>query len=410
MRLSARFDRFRARSRSIASCLTLSLIGILWTCNPRAGRADSFAGSPVTIAASDGQETGFKGSALKMVDFILALQNTDGAIPDSPGGGLVNVDSTMEYALMGLAAGFETTRDSQYLQGLERGIRWLAAREDMSSTAWRGSWYYAYSANPPYRHRPVSPGPGIRDVRGVDATSTLFVYLLHLHRQLSGSRRLADEYEGHARAALDFVLTRNRSQDGFFFSSWQQRREGGAWTLWRFQYTADQVDVYLGLSAGARLFDDPRYREAAAFLRTRTHRVFWDSDRKRYALGRDADGSLEPSLEGFNGIFPQGYLPWAWGERTENRSSLAWLQSRVRPDGSVVTGPGAPAYSLSAAILGMAATALSATPPARTFRWLTTVPFDPEDGGVRDTSDPKSPEYANVAAFSAVSLLGFAPF
>jgi hypothetical protein len=45
----------------------------------------------------------------------------------------------MEYALMGLAAAYQHSRDPRYLAALEKGIRWLAAREEMSDPKWRGS-------------------------------------------------------------------------------------------------------------------------------------------------------------------------------------------------------------------------------------------------------------------------------
>ncbi len=115
--------------------------------------------------------------AVRMADFILLLQNAGGAIPDEKGVITVNQDSNMEYALIGLGAAYAATKDRKYLDGLERGIKWLAEREEMSDPRWTGSWYYVYSANPPYAKIPTSPGTGITDARGVDATSTLFAYL-----------------------------------------------------------------------------------------------------------------------------------------------------------------------------------------------------------------------------------------
>jgi len=43
---------------------------------------------------------------------------------------------------------------------MEKGIKWLAEREEMSTQGER-SWYYVYSANPPYAEIPTSPGTGI---------------------------------------------------------------------------------------------------------------------------------------------------------------------------------------------------------------------------------------------------------
>lgn len=201
-----------------------------------------------------------------------------------------------------LAAAYAASGERRYLDGLEHGIRWLADREEMADPRWRGSWFYAYSATAPFGPIPTSPGGGVSDVRGVDATSALFAYLVWLHRELSGSPALAAELEPNVRAALEFILARNRSPDGFFASSWQRR--GGRWRLWRYRYAADQGDVHLGLHAGVLLYGDPRYGSAAGLLSDRVERAFFSHRIGRFALGTDPDGTRDRSPEGFNGIFP----------------------------------------------------------------------------------------------------------
>ncbi|HUD14728.1 MAG TPA: hypothetical protein VMQ56_13840, partial [Terracidiphilus sp.] len=67
-----------------------------------------------------------------MADFILSLQTPNGAIVDEPGGTKVNEDSNMEYALIGVGAAYASSKQDKYLEGLERGIKWLADREEMS--------------------------------------------------------------------------------------------------------------------------------------------------------------------------------------------------------------------------------------------------------------------------------------
>lgn len=346
-----------------------------------------------------------RSAALRSADFILSVQDSRGAIRDSPRARTVNEDSNMEYALVGLAAAYRASGRKRYLTGLERGIRWLADREEMADPRWRGSWRYAYAAEPPYKAIATSPGAGIVDARGVDATSALFVYLLGLHQRLTGSDRLAAELEPNARAALDFVLADNRISGGFFASSWQLHKDG-TWHLWRFQYAADQGDVRLGMRAGARLYADPDYAEAAAFLTDRIPRSLFSHRHGRYALGLDASGARDMSREGFNGIFPQGYLPWMLGPSLESRRSFAWLRSAMRRSGAVVAWRSGPAYTLSAAMLGLAARGADRPWPARSRRWLLRVPFDRRTGGFRDTAAPGSPEYVNVAAFAILALLG----
>lgn len=344
--------------------------------------------------------------ALRIADFLLAVQRPSGAIPDSPPSRRVNEDSNMEYALIGLAAAYESSGERRYLEGLERGIRWLAQREEMADPTWRGSWFYAYSAAAPFDPIPTSPGRGVSDVRGVDATSALFAYLVWLQRDLSGDPALAAELEPNVRAALDFVLARNRAPDGFFASSWQLRN--GRWRLWRYRYAADQGDVHLGLHAGALLYGDPAYRAAAGHLSDHVGPAFFSPHMGRFALGTDPDGSRERSLEGFNGIFPQGYLAWVFGPSPQGRRALGWLRGQTRSDGSIVVGRHR-SYALSAAIAAMGRRATGLGGARRSLRWLARVPFDPADGGVTDTGRG-GPKYVNVAGFAVVSLLGFTPF
>ena len=208
--------------------------------------------------------------ALNMADFLLSLQTAEGTIPDSPGSPIANEDSNMEYALIGLAAAYWQTGDGRYLQGLEKGIQWLAERQDMSQSFWRGSWYYTYQSFFPYAPVATSPGGGVNDVRGVDATSALFVYLLYLHKALSGRSDLVSQYADNAIAALTFLINNNGDPASpFYFSSWQQRNS--QWELWRFQYSADQGDVYLGLAAASQLFEPAGvgdYTLAATRLKT----------------------------------------------------------------------------------------------------------------------------------------------
>lgn len=395
-------SRSSASAHLVSATRTFALVALL---------AGLLTASPA-VSATSLSESQRRTLALRTADFILSLQNSDGAIPDAPWNDLVNEDSNMQYALIGLGAAYQATGDQRYLIGLERGIRWLAAREELVDPFWKGSWYLGYSAMRPYAPIPTSPGSGLRDVRGVDATSALFVYLLYLHERLSGQDTLVIEFAQHARAALDFVLTRNQAPDGFFYSSWQQSAVDGQWRLWKFQYSADQGDVYLGMQAGALLYDEPthRYAKVAAFLQQNTPARFFSQRLLRYGLGRDEYGSLDTSFEGFNGIFPQGYLPWLWGNIPQNAYAASWLLGKAQLDGRIVVGSNAPAYSLSAAIAGLAAPAVGQPAPLTTLDWLVTVPYDTRDGGIRDTASVSSIKYTNVAGFSVAALLGFRPF
>jgi len=344
--------------------------------------------------------------ALRIADFILSLENAAGAIPDQPGVITVNEDSNMEYALIALGAAYAATRDVRYRDGLERGIQWLAAREEMTDPRWKGSWWYVYSANPPYQPIPTSPGAGVTDVRGVDATSTLFVYLLYLDQKLTGNDTLVKTYASNAQAALDFVIHHNLDQDGFSRSSWQRHASDGRWYMYAFKYSADQGDVYLGMHAGALLYHVDEYERIARFLRESTQQRLFAKAQGRYGLGINETGAFDSAPY----VFAQGYLAWMWGDTRQNRQALAWLRSKVASDGALVEAKGKPAESLSVAMLGMADAALRQPQPEKSLQWLVTKPFDPATGGIHDTADPKTPEYNNVAGFCAIALLGFLPF
>jgi hypothetical protein len=368
---------------------------------PNSVRAQASGGTSLSVEAAE------RRAVKRLANFILSLQNAGGAIQDEPGVKVVNQDSNMEYALIGLGAAYAATKEQKYLKGLENGIKWLAAREEMTDPAWKGSWRYVFSPDPPYNPVPTSPDdPKITDVRGVDATSTLFVYLLHLHKQLSRSDVLARKYEANAHAALDFVVDHNLDKDGFSWSSWQLHADDGKWHLYQFKFSADQGDVYLGMQAGAELYNSPKYAAIAKFLRGQTPPKFFAAGEGRYGMGLREDGTVDPTPY----VFAQGYLPWMWGGAEENMAAFEWLQAKVRADGSIIDKPGETPSSLSVAVLGMASTAVKRARPNKPFEWLISTPVDPKTGGIHENLTPNSHLYNNVAGFCVIALTGFLPF
>ena len=361
----------------------------------------------------------YAGIVPRVGDFLLGLQGSSGAIADSPGSATANEDSNMEYALMGLAAAYGHSKDRRYLLGLEKGIAWLADRQEMSDPRWRGSWFYAYRTTPPFSPVAISPGGRVSDVRGVDATCALFPYLLYLHSTLSGQTTLAERYRANATAALDFLLVRNRLPNGFFASSWQRKGRSGRkvpgaedWQLYSYQYTADQADDYLGLRAGAVLYKEPKYDEASRFLKEHLAETFFDRKQQKYAVGREASGNLDHDPNDFDGIFPQGYVPWALGAGVQNRAAFDWLKAHRQEDGSLscYSNGKDPRYSLSVAIYALAAHSLGPATPIQSLDWLVSRNYDAKDGGIRDTLAGHSAKYANVAGFVLMGLLGFPAF
>lgn len=347
-------------------------------------------------------------TGLGAADFILSLQNEDGRILDCPESEIVNEDSNMEYACIGLAAAYKYSGKNEYLDGLEKAITWLAAREEMTDLAWKGSWYYAYEAESPYNPAAVSPGDGIEDVRGVDATSALFVYLLYLHKTLSGSSSLSDLYADNARAALDFLLTRNSDSNKYFYSSWQ--KSSGLWSLWEYRYAADQGDVYLGLHAGFLLYGDTDYGDAADNIAGNVLQDFFNTETGIFATGMENDGSLDTGFEEFNSIFPQGYLGWIFGSSDETLSAYGWLEQHVSSDGGIYCYTGDPGYSLTSAVFILAAGSIGNNVGTDTLDWIAIETFDPDDGGICDTKNSGREKYSNVAGFTAAAMLGLNPF
>ena len=395
------------RSAKLSLCAA-----VLWFCGSAFAAHLSWAQATANgEAARSGYGTSEWPQALRMADFILSLQNASGAIPDERGVISVNEDSNMEYALIGLGAAYAASKDAKYLDGLEKGIQSLADREEMKDPQWKGSWYYVYSAEAPYSRIPTSPGPGLTDVRGVDATSSLFVYLLYLDQRLTGRSTLAQANAGNARAALDFVLNRNLDRDGLSRSSWQLHRSDGRWHFFQEKYSADQGDVYLGMHAGELLYHNARYAHAAEVLKTQTPVRIFPSSLQRYALGMDEHGRLDSGDDGNSAAFSQGYLSWMWGNTASNQAAVRWLRSKVQPDGSIVSVPGKPAFSLNVAMLAMASRSLAQPAPRKSLQWLVDNTYDSNTGGIRrNPAANGNHEYNNETAFCLLGFLGFLPF
>ena len=333
--------------------------------------------------------------ALQLADYILALQTAEGAIRDDQAGSMINEDSNMEYALIGLAAAYSYSGNTKYLDGLRKGVEWLAQHMTMDDPRWNGSYPLSF-AYPSYA--------GDYSTRGVDATSSLFVYCVYLHQRLSGSTTLRDTYQAQIVAALTFLDTYNTAPDGFSLSSWVNG------TLYAYEYAADQVDVYLGWQAASVMFPaEQHYADRAAFYRSNIEQTFFLAGEQRYSIGRDQGSALETIYDGFDGIFPNGYLPWALGPSTTNTAALAWLESWTQPDGSMKIADQTLAYSLSVGMYLCGCAATGRAPQQAPIDWLCTKMFDPQTGAI-DDSTADNTKYTNVAGFCAVGLLGFAAF
>jgi len=381
--------------------ITLSILAVFMLIIP--------AGPNAAMAKSGGSGSSAKAAAaepyIKMADYLLSLQTKDGALRDAAGWNHCNGNSSMMYALMGLGAAYRKSGDKRYLEGLEKGIRWLAKRENMGSSKWRGSFYYAYDVNG--KSLAAKPDKFTVNVRGTSSASALFVYLVYLARQLNPASKLPSELESSARAALSFVLKNNKNSAGLFYNGWRQDKNG-KWNLYKTCYAADQADVWLGLIAGARLYGSPAWEKAAGGLKKTTEKNFYIPEKKRYAVSIDEKGRMNTHMGSIAEIFPQGYLPLVWGNTKKNRAALNWLKSRASKSGKTTCYKGDKGAALTAALLYGGRNSIDKNLDT-VKNWLIKTCYDAKTGGVRSDSGKKSSKLSNAAAFSIMALTGWRP-
>jgi hypothetical protein len=335
--------------------------------------------------------------ALDAADYILSLQKPRGAILDHRGAGVANTDSHMQYALIGLAAAYRITRLPRFLEGMRKGLAWLAARQRPN-----GSWWIAYAATPPFRPQ--------RRIYGISATIGLFAYDLWLYRAVGGDERFVRRHLDTVRRGMSFLLRRMQGPHGTFYSGVSRRVHGDRRSTYR--YTSDQADLYLGFRAAGNLLGRHRYYAQARRLRVALlGRGFFLRNGQRYARGVFAEGRRDRRMNVLT-VWPQGYVPWVLGTARRTRAALKWLRTKARADGSVRAWRGDPVYTLSAEdlVLGTIGVAGSARDgPARGAKaWMARVAFNPETGGLID-SLRKPLEFCNIAGLAVLAWLDQRP-
>jgi hypothetical protein len=385
----------------------------------------------------------YQDKVVKIADFILSLQCSNGAIPDCKNSDTVNTDSNMEYALIGLGSAYELTADKKYLSGVKKGIRWLAARECMTPGKWQGSFWYQYNTSG--KHLVCKQGKNITDVRGVDTTSALFTYLLYLDHRMDPDSDLTAQYKDNALSALDFIRKNNLDSDNLSRSSWQ-KNSTGKWSIYNCKYSADQGDVYLGFHAAAKLYGSDTYRSLADNIKRSTEEKLYDDTLGRYCTSIE-ETETDKSMNSFDPIQSQGFLPWIFGsDDTDQHSvdqlsgsdaanfhSIAWLSGKLQSDGSISCYKNDPKFALSIAMLGMgenATAGASQTPSDSTssgtnltpsdstssgtdltnsYKWLFSNLLDKKTGGIHDSSSGME-EDCNVAGLCLIALTKMLPF
>ena len=154
---------------------------------------------------------------------------------------------------------------------------------------------------------------------------------------------------------------------------------------------------------------EQHYADRATFYRGNIEKTFFLTAKGRYSIGRDQGSALETIFDGFDGIFPNGYLPWVLGPSTLNANALAWLESRTQADGSMRIGKQTRSYALTVGIYLCGCVGTGRTPQQTSIDWLCNSMFDPQTGGVNDSTTDNT-KYSNVAGFCTVGLLGFTAF
>ncbi len=341
----------------------------------------------------------YQSQVVKIADYILSLQCPNGAIVNFKGATTVNTDSNMEYALIGLGAAYQLTAASKYLDSMKKGICWLASKECMTKGKWKGSWWYEYDIKG--KHIPYIQGNDILDVRGVDTTSALFVYLLYLDNKLDPDSELTRKYHDNAISALNFIINNNLDSDYLSRSSWQ-KNSTGKWSIYDCKYSADQGDVYLGFHAADILFNSQKYKSLAKLIKENTEKTFFDDTLGRYCTSIE-NGTLDRQLNSFDPIQSQGFLPWVFGDDAYNRLSVSWLSKNILADGSISCYENDPKYALSVAILGMGENSVSGEQPTSSYNWVNTYLLDSKTGGISD-SLIGSEKDCNVAGLYIIAL------
>lgn len=183
----------------------------------------------------------------RCLDRLLALRHPSGAIPDVPGGTVVNADSNFLYLLEGVSAQVPGGRKAELRALVVQGLRWLAAHQWGEGDPLPGAFPDALPLEGP--GQPLGAPP----VAAVGATSARFVALVSTLDPPPADLREA------ARRAWEGLLKWNLGTDGAIWNCWEQRPDG-TWSRRPVRYAADQADYRVGRAGAARLGfrTDPR--------------------------------------------------------------------------------------------------------------------------------------------------------
>ena len=169
---------------------------------------------------------------------VLALARADGAIPDTPGGGIVNADSNFLYLLTGLAA--QAPGLPALWPHVERGLRWLSERRWGPGDPLPGAFPDALPLEGP--GLPMGSPP----TAAIGATAARFVALV------GALPRPPADLVRAAQIAWAGLLQWNWVQGKGMRNAWQQTADG-RWAPREVWYAADQADYEAGRRGALRL-------------------------------------------------------------------------------------------------------------------------------------------------------------
>ena len=183
-------------------------------------------------------QPGTEAPAAATLAAVLALSRADGAIPDTPGGTIVNADSNFLYLLTGMAA--QAGRNPALWAHVERGLRWLSLRLWGDGEPLPGAFPDALPLAGP--GRPM----GAPATAAIGATSARFVALV------AALPVPPEDLVQAARIAWNGLLRWNWVEGKGMRNAWQQV-ENQPWAAREVWYGADQADYSAGRTGALRL-------------------------------------------------------------------------------------------------------------------------------------------------------------
>jgi len=332
--------------------------------------------------------------------FILAQQDEYGAMNES---GLINTDSNMLYAMMGLLAAYDLTKRTEYLSAVEKAAHWL-----MSVQNREGDWYLSYERRG-NAYFPTLPSAYHRfaSIRGVDTTMALFIHVAHELYSRTNRTDLRGRLLISAKRAHHFLLTHNYDpRDGLYWSSFHLKKGVETSTppltsydKYQVKYAADNAETYLGLVAAAKWFAGAEGMEKAQSLKDNFHH-FYDSDEKSYAVMLDDEGDrgMRPAYARF---FVNGWSAYIFQDQTMFAESRLTMADLMEQNGSFPNKDNVYALSSLAFLLGESSAPVQSVRVKRAQEFLFSL--QKESGGIMDDVNSKN-TYVNIAGLFLLYL------